>query len=96
MKAKFSKHDDRQIALMRERLSLYERGEMRLATLVGDLDFLIGSLESVDDSVRESLRREWSILEEVSAVALDRGIMKLDSESELLVARAVRALRKLV
>jgi hypothetical protein len=75
---------------MKERLFLYERDEIQLRTLIADLDFLIEAFESVDQAWRESLRKEWSILEEVNAIALDRGVTDLDLESERLVDRAVQ------
>jgi hypothetical protein len=77
----------------RSERSPYE--EIGLATLIADLDFLIESFESVAPGWKQSLRRQWGILEEVYAVALDRGIAPLDLESEALVDRALRGLFEL-
>lgn len=96
MTRRFSERDCRQLELMKERLFLYERDEIQLRTLIADLDFLIEAFESVDPAWRESLRKEWSILEEVNAVALDRGVTELDLESERLVDGAVHGLFELV
>jgi len=92
----FSERDRRQLELLKERLFLYERDEIRLRTLIADLDFLIEAFEGADAAWRESLRKEWSVLEEVNAVALDRGFAELDPESERLVDRAVHGLFELV
>jgi hypothetical protein len=88
--------DRRQLELLRERLFLYERDEIPLRTLIADLDFLIEAFEGADAAWREALRKEWAILEEVNAVALDRGVTELDPESERLVDRAVHGLFELV
>jgi len=91
-----SERDRRQLGLLKERLFLYERGTIPLRTLIADIDFLIEAFEGVDTAWRELLRKEWSILEEVNAVALDRGIKEFDQESKLLVDRAVQSLFELV
>jgi hypothetical protein len=92
----FSDRDRRQLDLMKERLLLYERDEIHLPTLIADIDFLIEAFDSVDPVWRQALREEWSVLEEVYAVALDRGHTHLDTDSERLVDRAVEALSELV
>lgn len=92
-----SERDLRQLERMKERLFLFERDEIRLQALISDLDFLIDSFESAEPSWLESVREEWSTLEEVYAVNLDRGVaVDMDRESEGLVDRAVHKLFELV
>ncbi len=70
-------------------LFLYEPNETQFGALIVDLDFPLEAFESVDRAWRESLRMEWSIFEEVNAVALDRWAKEYDRRSERLIDRAV-------
>jgi len=86
----------RQLAHLKDRLLRYESGRLTLSTLIAELDFLIEALEVVDAEKRSALRCQWSVLEEIYADSLDRGIRELGDESEKLVDRAVEELTRLV
>ena len=77
MNSALSDYDRRQLGHMQERLFLYEQGTLNLAALIADLDFLTDALQTVDADWRDAVRREWSILEEVYADALDTAAAEL-------------------
>ena len=64
--------DQRQFASMAEHLRRYEHGEADLGSLIAGLEALLLCLEGADENWKAAFRREWGILEEVYAVALDR------------------------
>ena len=91
-----SEREGRQLALLRNRLLCYESGNLPLATLIAEVDFLIEALEEVGAEQRSELRRQWSVLEEIYADALDRGECELCDESDKLADRTVEKLTQLV
>ena len=92
----FSERERRQLEQLKDRLLRYESGSLPLATLISEVDFLVESLEEVPADQRAALRREWSVLEEVYADALDRGGRELSDESESLADRTVQKLTQLI
>ena len=91
-----SEREQRQLEQLKDRLLRYESGSFSLANLVSEVDFLIEALEEVDAEKRLALRREWSVLEEVYADALDRGGPELTDESAKRADRTVEKLTHLV
>jgi hypothetical protein len=84
---------ERQLIRLVERLDLFKEGVISLSVLVSDADFLLRALEDVDKRFFEDLRKEWAVLEEVWAVAVDSNGGVVDRQGELLVQSAVAALR---
>ena len=66
-----------------------------LGRLVAELESLGAIMEGVDDRWRASFNREWSAIEEVYAVALDREQDVLDEDDQAIIAEATRALQVL-
>jgi hypothetical protein len=91
-----NEYDQRQLARMRDKMDLYERRAISLGSLVDDLDGLLRALQGVHKPLRSAMRKEWTRLEEVRAVALDRRHQTLDRQAQDLVAAAVRELRQLI
>jgi hypothetical protein len=90
MTTNISDHDKRQLGRMKERLELYEQGQVSLRVLIADLEFLLSTLE--DNSIRRELREEWGVLEEVYSVAIAMHGGKVYSHGESLVTHAVKEL----
>jgi hypothetical protein len=64
--------------------------------LITDLSALIDSLEEQEPDWKQRLRDRWSVLEEVYAVALDRGMTRLSEEGERLASDAVEQLLQML
>jgi hypothetical protein len=91
--ASLSDSDRRTLGRVAERLVLFERGELSLRALIGDLEILLGAVDAIDETARRELRRHWEVLEEVYSVALGMHGGEFDSQSKGLVRDAVAALR---
>ena len=91
-----NEQDERHLTRMQDRLSMYARGELSLATLIGDLEALMAALTVASSSWRRSFHEHWGTLEQVYAVTADRGEMKLDKDNAALVDQTVKDLSVLV
>ncbi|MFJ9884952.1 hypothetical protein ACIQRW_03720 [Streptomyces sp. NPDC091287] len=73
----------------------YRAGEIALRNLIGDLDSVSSALE--ESPLGEDLRSHWWVLEEIYAVALDRGdLRELPREDELAIEETLDALERLL
>jgi hypothetical protein len=88
-------YNQRQYQLMLDRISQYERGKLRIGSLIDDLWALLSVLENATTTWRESFVAEWGDLEQVYAVALDRN-RDLDAEDDAIIASALAALKSLI
>lgn len=86
----------RQLDLMAARLEAYRHDRLSLGPLIDDLDALWNELTMVQGAWREELRGHWWTLEQVYAVALDRGYASLPDDHRVLIDEAVNALGFLV
>jgi hypothetical protein len=91
-----AEYDKRQYDLMAEHLRRFEEGSSNLGTLVAGLDSLMACLEAPDQEWIQRFRSEWWTLEQVYAVALDRGKTELSAEDEALVNEAVAKMKQLL
>ncbi|WP_394828245.1 hypothetical protein [Pendulispora albinea] len=92
-----SEREIRQYALMKDKLLEFNDGKLPLSNLIDSLRALLDNVEEVSSQWRESFGQHWWTLEQVYAVALDRGNLEaLPIESKVLVAEAVTELRRLV
>lgn len=74
---------------MARQIELYAAGKKQYPTLVNELDAgLRGLLDSYSD-VRDRLREEWRVLEEINALALDEGSMVPLDEHKHIVERTL-------
>lgn len=81
---------------MLDLLHAYERGHVNLGTLIRNLEALLESLQSVNSDWRNLFLREWGKLEDVHAVALDRGTTQLEERQPWLMTEAITELEHLV
>jgi hypothetical protein len=65
-------YDARQCRMIRNQIRLYEEGGLELHALVSNLEALMACLTAPDDVWLADFRQQWSILEQVYAVAADR------------------------
>jgi hypothetical protein len=78
---------------MLERIDAFERGAIRLDTLVDDLEGLLNVLEAVCFSWRQAFLRRWGVLEQARAVALDEGWEKFDDEVTKIILESTSQLK---
>lgn len=95
-KIEIDKYNQRQYKRMIALIEDYKNGHIGIQTLVGDLEALILALENVTQDHRNLLLSHWGILEDVYAVALDKGMTELDKHSRELVADALSTLQKVI
>lgn len=88
-----TEYDKRQVERMKQQLDRFDKEELGLSGLIGDLEFLLNAIESISQNWKENVNREIGVLEEVYAVFLDRGHEELDAQSRNLVNRSVEKLR---
>src|SRR5436309_3455032 len=91
-----TEHDQRQYELMSVAIQQYEDGTINLPSLVSGLEALLASLEAADRGWVERFRSEWWTLEQVYAVALDRGQTELSAEEEAEIGTAIANMRRLL
>ena len=81
-----TEYDARQLSLMDEKISQFRNGEIDFGVLVQDLEALLNALESADFGWKTAFHDEWFNLEQVYAVALDRGDNAVVLENEELIS----------
>lgn len=86
----------RQLELALSALDGYRRLELKLGSLISDLDALWNEFRLEPEDWLESFRGHWWTLEQFHAVALDRGLAVLPDDFEVVVDEAVDQLRFLV
>ena len=91
-----SSRETRVYLRMKDCIDVFERGEIELGYLVREIEALKDSLEETDDRWREAFHNEWWTLEQVFAVALDRGKDPLTPENARLVEEAVGRMKDLL
>jgi hypothetical protein len=89
-------YDKRQYNLMIEHLRRFEEGASDLSSLIGGLDALLECLEAPDEEWKQRFWSEWWTLEQVYAVALERGQTELSAEEQALVNQAVNNIKQLL
>ena len=93
---RMSEYDSRQQKLMLEKIHEFEAGKLQLITLIDDLAGLLDCLEATDQSWKNEFRAEWWTLEQVYAVALDRGHKTLSEENQRFVTEALANMKGLL
>ena len=91
-----SEHDQRQYRLMLGQLTKFEEGQIRLDTLVDDLDGLLNALDGVSNSWKQTFRHEWGKLEDERAYALFKNLQVLDQQTSQRIRLAVSKLKLIV
>jgi hypothetical protein len=68
---KLSSHNHRQLEKMQKQLLVYKSGQFTLGGLIGDLFFLLRSIEQMESSWEKTMYRLFFTLEEMNAISLD-------------------------
>jgi hypothetical protein len=89
-------HDNKQHQLMTNYLLEFEQGSLKISQLIELLDGLLESLEDMEENWTDRFRSEWWTLEQIYAVAVDRGENRLDAESESLIYEAIENMKALL
>jgi hypothetical protein len=96
-----SEYDQRQLKLMQECLSSFQKNQIQLSSLIGSLEFLFNAMESVDEEWENMFLKEITTLESVNAVELMEGperekLRFNKNESAELVNKSVLKLKDLI
>jgi hypothetical protein len=68
-----SEREQRQYALMRQRVQDLRQGRSYIGAVIGDLEALVWQLQEVPEAWRDRFVEVWSVLELDYALALDKG-----------------------
>jgi hypothetical protein len=97
VKAKsMSSYNIRQLDLMLDRLTAFDRGAIPFGKLISDLDALLSALENKDEDWTNSFLKQWAILEDIYAYALDKNLKEPPDEDKDLIGKAINELRELI
>lgn len=89
-------YDQRQYQLMAELLDNLERRTIGLKKAIPDLEGLLWSLKDVKKPWKDSFYKQWAVLEDVYASALDKGFKELPEDYQKLTDDAIRNMKGLV
>lgn len=73
-----------------------EQNIRSIGALIVSIDCLLQALERPDANWKDRARKQWGILEEVNAFALDSGRSSFSNEEQMLLNRAIQNLRSLI
>jgi hypothetical protein len=65
-----SDREQRQYALMRQRIDSFRDGQLPIGPIIADLEGLVDALDETPKEWKDSFVEEWSVLEIAYAVAL--------------------------
>ena len=91
-----SDYDQRQYSMMLRLLKAFDTRSVGLGKLIVDLEALLGCLQDTEKAWKNSFYRQWGMLEDVYADALDKGLEQLPPDSENLIEDDIQNLRRLV
>lgn len=96
-----SEYDARQLLLMLEHLTSFEKNQIDLCSLVGSLEFLLNALENVDIEWEEKFLKEITTLETVNALAIIKETGEQISEIErdkrkMLINNSINSLKAII
>lgn len=77
---------------MKQQLASFQKGILPLGSLVGDLEFLLNAMESVDITWKEKVFEEIANLEEIYAIALDRDMNEIDDKGKAMIYQSIKKL----
>ncbi len=77
-------------------LQQFDNNELTLDRLIHELEVLLETFPNSDEKWNEKFRSEWWTLEQVYAVACDRGETTLNPESENLVYETLENMKNLL
>jgi hypothetical protein len=86
----------RQFHLMSELIQLYENGKLSLYLLITKLEALLDCLEETNPTWVTLFREQWEALEQVYAIALDRGQSLEEDNFIRQIASALQEMKTLL
>lgn len=81
---------------MEQYLQQFDNNNLTLDRLINVLDALLETLQNPDEEWKENFRTEWWTLEQIYAVACDRGETKLNLDSQNLVYETIENMKNLL
>ena len=87
---------NRPYLLIRKCLQQFDNNELTLDRLIHELEVLLETFPNSDEKWKEKFKSEWWTLEQVYAVACDRGETTLNPESENLVNETLNNMKELL
>ena len=87
---------NRPYLLIRKCLQQFDNNELTLDRLIHELEVLLETFPNSDEKWKEKFKSEWWTLEQVYAVACDRGETTLNPESENLVHETLNNMKELL
>ncbi len=93
-----SKHEynERQLKLMLEMISDYERGHLGIGKLIANLEALLLCLEDIENPWQQEFTAQCGKLEDAHAMMLDEGRTTPGETDRDTIARALARLRSLI
>ncbi|MGC8559146.1 MAG: hypothetical protein ACP5O1_00530 [Phycisphaerae bacterium] len=91
-----SDYDRRQFKMMLSILDAFDDRAIGLRKAIDDLEALYRSLEDTPKAWKSLFYKQWAIMEEVYAGALDKGYKQLPPDYQKLIEDAIQNLRRLV
>jgi len=88
-----SEFDARQLRKMKLQLAAFQRGELSLAGIIGDVDFLLNAMEAIPLAWKQRVHEFVVTLEEVYAIALDLGYTEVDEQGQRFIAEAIEGIQ---
>lgn len=85
-----------QYLLIRKYLQQFDNNELTLDRLISELEDILETFPNSNEKWKKKFRSEWWTLEQVYAVACDRGETTLNSESENLIYETLENMKNLL
>ena len=85
-----------QYLLIRKYLQQFDNNELTLDRLISELEDILETFPNSNEKWKKKFRSEWWTLEQVYAVACDRGETTLNSESENLTYETLENMKNLL
>ena len=87
---------NRPYLLIRKCLQQFDNNELTFDRLIHELEAVLETFPNSDEKWKEKFKSEWWTLEQVYAVACDRGETTLNPESENLVHETLNNMKELL
>jgi hypothetical protein len=81
---------------MLEKLDAFDKKATPLGSLISGLDGLLNALEGADEQWKNAFLKQWGVLEDVYANALDKTFAAIPIGHMMLVNKAIGEIRKLI
>lgn len=86
--------DARQLRKMKTQLAAFQRGELVLGGFLGDMSFLLNSIEDIPLEWKRQVHELVVTLEEVYAVGLDLNEARIDEQGQGFISEATVGIQR--